>query len=197
MFSTWPEGVDPWWSHPGLIKGPVAEGRASHGWRLLPAKESCAAREPPHLLGEFNSSFCIWLLACLCILRLVSQECVRSNFASSWADHQLWQGRRERNPFKTNSGFMFAGLKMALLQTVHARTHTHTGRAEKHPRLLMHLTCGDLVSFNHSTSFSSPLRRWMPKANKMLKSCNGFVNEIIKSILLRWLKGQLVIRICL
>lgn len=166
MFSTWPEGVDPWWSHPGLIKGPDAEGRASNGWRLLPAKESCAAREPPHLLGEFNSSFCIWLLACLCILCLVSQECVRSNFASSWADHWLWQGRRERNPFKMNSGFMFAGLKMALLQTVRTHTHTHTVWAEKHPRILMHLTCGDLVSFNTLYILLKPTEKMNAKSQQ-------------------------------
>lgn len=79
VLSRWPEGLQP----PGLIKGPATGGGASLGPVLLFGKGCCVAGETFLLLGEFGSSFCIWLLMYLLMLCLVSlSTSIRSISAS-------------------------------------------------------------------------------------------------------------------
>lgn len=64
------------WAHPRAGHG----RRTSLGARLLLKQECWVAMDSLHQLGEFYSSFCMWLLTYLCVLYL----CIAKNLSESF-----------------------------------------------------------------------------------------------------------------
>lgn len=85
----WPEMMDPAWSLPGTIKGPVTK---SVSWAQAASwKGVLHSHRSPSSVG-WVQLFYVWLLAYLWILAWYHQESVRSNFAFSGSEQlqQVW-----------------------------------------------------------------------------------------------------------